>query len=278
MSTVADADSFSDIRTSVLRSPTPIEDPLYGNLSGLWRQTHWARWGIQPHGPSNYPSLSLSGVIEGSIPLGKADENRPQSHRKVTFVTFSLWWDYTTFSNKAAASKLGNQCQWEDGGQPALEALTYCGDRRSSKSLLQEREALASHAPMTLPSHQSLEQLLLNFGPEGWGSTVHQRSIWPMLEGSRLAKEGSLQHRLVLTSLAQQRWQHCSPLNPWCLCSDMKDMNQKQLLIVILERGGINSCQLKVLIRFINSRMQSKLWWILIIMACILNIINSWST
>lgn len=35
MSTVADADSFSDIRTSVLGSPTPTEDPLYRNPSRL---------------------------------------------------------------------------------------------------------------------------------------------------------------------------------------------------------------------------------------------------
>lgn len=58
--------------------------------------------------------------------------------------------------------------------------------------------------------------------------------------GGEPAGKGSLQHRLVLTSLAQQRWQHCNPLSPWCLCSNMKDINHRQLLIVILEKGGIN--------------------------------------
>lgn len=234
-------------------TPSVTSEPVFLEVQPLWR-TRCSTGTLQafdasPTGPAEVPSLMGQAIPHFSAfrvwwraPFlwGKQTKTVPKSHREVTFVTFSLWWDYATFSNKAAASKLWNQWQWEDSGQPALEAQAYCGDRRSSKSLLQEREALASHKPTIVPSHLSLEQLFLNFGPEEWGSSVCQRSSWPMLEGSRLEKKGSLQHRLVLTSLPQQRWQHCNPLNPWCLCSDMKDINHRQLLIVILEKGGIN--------------------------------------
>lgn len=111
--------------------PTALQEPfrpLMPGLLGLLR--HSASWAEQ---------LPISQPFRYDGGLPSSGESRLKQSPKVTEklpVTFSLWWNYATFSNKAGASKLWNQYQWEDGGQPAREAQAYWGDRRSSKSLL----------------------------------------------------------------------------------------------------------------------------------------------
>lgn len=215
MHPVADADSFSDIRTSILGCLSPTEDPLLSrNPSGLWGQTTRA---------AEAPSLVGWAITRFSafqvwyrvLFLWRKQTNTVlKGHNIVTFVTFDLWWDYVASSNKAVASKswdLSVGAKREEEGHPPLEVQADWWEGRSSKSLLQERETPADHTPRTVPSHLSLKQLLPKFGPEGWGSASNKDPVDPHWRGEGWKEEGSPQHRYILTILAQQMWQHCTP-------------------------------------------------------------------